>query len=204
MSKAMIYNNRPTQWDAKLFLIAGVFMLVNTACLWIRAYSDYQLSILWAAVPAITALSASIFALLKLYKRVAPQAPKLALSGAGFALIAGAALVLAAVWIFITSVFGSGISDSPQLGLSLLTGVFMVAMVIAFLCYGIACLLVKNMSRLGYLLFAPVASWTVMLLVGLLKGFEVGLSLDFYTNAIIGIAFLAIGILLKAPLRSRI
>ena len=63
-------------------------MLINTMFLWIRFYSDYQLSILWAAIPAIIGLEASVFGLLKLYPRVSSNAPLVAKSGAGFALLA--------------------------------------------------------------------------------------------------------------------
>src|SRR5688572_16792137 len=48
------------KWDSILFFSAGILMLVNVVFLWIRYYSNVQLSILWAAVPGIFALTASI------------------------------------------------------------------------------------------------------------------------------------------------
>ena len=46
-----------SRWDSRFFIIAGSFMLINTMLLWARYYSNYQLSILWAAIPAIIGLA---------------------------------------------------------------------------------------------------------------------------------------------------
>jgi hypothetical protein len=40
--------------------------------------------------------------------------------------------------------------------------------------------------------------WGIMLVVGTIRGMEVGLSLDYYANGIIAAAFLALGVTLKA------
>ena len=46
-------NVRPNgQRGSLLFMIAGSFMLLNTVFLWARHFSNYQLSILWPAIPA--------------------------------------------------------------------------------------------------------------------------------------------------------
>jgi len=81
------------QWDSLLFFVAGSFMLINVAALWVMNFSDIQISLLWAAIPGIVAQAASIAALFKLYPRISSGAPRLARSGAGFALIAGASVM---------------------------------------------------------------------------------------------------------------
>jgi len=185
------------QPDVILFLIAGSFMLINTAFLWVRHFSGYTLSILWPAIPAIIAFSVCVFGLFKLYHRISPKAPKLAKSGALLALVASCALGIAAIWIFRASVFGDGVPTPLPTGLGALVGLFIVAMVLAFLNNAVACLMDKGLRNLGYLLIVPVAMWTLMLVVSIFKGLNVGLSLDFYTNAVIGLAFLATGLTLS-------
>ena len=185
------------RWDSRLFIIAGSFMLINTAFLWIRFYSNYQLSILWAAIPAIIGLAFSVFGLLKLYPQVSINAPRIAKSGAAFAILACASLIIAALWIFADSVFGEGVSEQRSQGLLVLIAIFMVAMVLAFFSNAIAFLRHSVQRKVGYLLTVPLATWLIMLVVGSIKGMEVGLSLDYYTNAVIAAAFLALGFTLK-------
>ena len=191
-----------SRWEPRFFMAAGSFMFVNTALLWIRLYSDYQLSILWPAIPAITALAFSVFGLLKLYPRVSVNTPRLAIVGVGFAILASVSLGVAAFWIFVVSVFGAGIPQPVPQGLLLLIAIFMIAMVLAFLSNAIAFLLHSAQRKIGYLLSVPVAMWAIMLVVGIIKGMEVGLSLDFYTNGIIAAAFLALGSTLKTNRRA--
>lgn len=195
--KSVRGRRHPRQWDSILFFAAGSFMLINLAALWLRIYSDSGLSIVWAAIPGIIGFAASVIGLLKLYSRVAFEAPRLARSGAGFALVSGAALGIAAIWIFAISVFGGGISGSPPSGILALIGIFIVSMVIAFICNA-AAFLIENSSRsIGLLLLVPVTSWSVMLVVGMIKGLEVGLSLDIYLNGVIALAFLLTGFFLR-------
>lgn len=185
------------QWDSILFFAAGSFMLINVVVLWIRYYSIFQLSILWAGIPGIVALAASIIGLLKLYPRISSEAPRLARSGAGFSLIAGAALSIAAIWIFGIAIFLGEISEHIPGGVLALIVVFIVSMVIAFICYAIAFLIHSSSQGIGYLLMVPIASWVLMLVVGMIEGLETGLALDLYTNGFIAVAFIFIGLLLK-------
>lgn len=198
MNELTIDPKSVSHWDSRLFIIAGSFMLINTVLLWVRYYSNYQLSILWPAIPAITGLASSVFALLKLYPRVAAIAPLIAKIGSGFVLLALGSLSIAALWIFVVSVFGEGMSVQQNQGIIILIALFMVAMVLAFLNNAIAFLAFGTQQKIGYLLTVPLAMWFIMLMVGAIKGMERGLSLDFYTNAVIGIAFLALGFTLKA------
>src|SRR5688572_3770705 len=177
-------------------------MLANVMFLWIRVSSDFKLSILWAAIPGIIGFTASVFGLLKLYPRISSEKPWLARSGAGFALAAGTALFIAALWILGTSIFAGGISGSPPSAVLALIGIFIVSMVIAFICNAAAFLMVSSLRNIGYLLMVPVASWALMLIVGVIKGLEAGISLDLYTNGLIAVAFFSIGVLLRKHQRN--
>ena len=188
---------KSSQWDSILFFVAGSFMLINVIVLWIRYYSIFQLSILWAAIPGIAALTASIIGLIKLSPRISSEAPRLARSGARFALIAGAALCMAAIWIFGIAIFIGEISEPPPGGVLALIGVFIVSLVIAFICYAIAFLIYGSSQVIGYLLLVPVASWGIMLVLGIIEGLGVGLTLDLYVNGFIALAFIFVGLLLK-------
>jgi hypothetical protein len=185
------------QWASILFFAAGSFMLVNVVSLWVMNYSNTQISLLWAAIPGIVALTASIIGLFTLYPRISSQAPWLARCGVGFALIAGASLCMAAIWIFGIEIFLGKISEHLPGGVMALIGVFMVSMAIAFICYATAFLIYGSSQGIGYLLMVPVVSWVLMLVVGITEGLLVGLRLDLYTNGFIAVAFIFIGLLLK-------
>jgi hypothetical protein len=185
------------QLDSTMFFAAGGFLVINVISLWIRILSDFQLSILWVAIPGIIAFSASIIGLLKLYPRISSDVPWLSRGGAGFALTASAALCAAAIWILGASVFAGGISEPPPNGILALAGIFIVSMVVAFILNAVAFLISRSSRSIGYLLLVPVASWCVMLVVGMIKGLEAGTSLDIYANGVIAAAFLSIGFLLQ-------
>lgn len=190
-------TNQPYSWDATMFLIAGLFLLLNTVLLWVRYFSDFQLSIMWPAIPAITAFTFSLVGLLKLYPRVSLQAQSSARGGLLFAMLASLCLCLAAIWIFAVALFGEGLPDPTPPALSALIALFMISMVFAFLSYGIAFLKQGAQKKAGVLLLVPVSMWALMLLVASFKGMETALSLDYYTNGVIALAFMAIGIFLK-------
>ncbi|MFT5296327.1 MAG: hypothetical protein ACI9YH_002347 [Colwellia sp.] len=196
--KITMRKNNVNSWDSQFFIVAGCFMLINTLFLWLRHFSNYQMSILWPAIPAITGLAFSVFGLLKLYPRVTNHSPLVAKSGAGLSLLALASLSLVALWIFVVSVFGEGMQEQQSQWLLVLIVLFMVAMILAFFTNAIVFLSVRTHQKIGYLLTMPLAMWFIMLVVGVIKGIEKGLSLDFYTNPVIGAAFLALGFTLKA------
>ncbi|MCG7536102.1 hypothetical protein [Pseudoalteromonas sp. OOF1S-7] len=174
------------QWDARFFLMAGGCMLINTLCLWARHFSGYQLSILWPAIPAIIGLGASVLGLYALYPRIVLHTPRLAKWGAGFALSSLVALSIGACWVIASALLGDA---TRGVGMQALIGVFMIAMVGAFICNAIACLRDPASRALGLALSIPVVCWSLMLLVGMLYGAEMGLSLDFYTNGLLALAF---------------
>lgn len=182
--------------SAKLFMLAGFLMAMNTALLWIRRVSDYELSLLWPALAAISAFSLSIVGLLTFYPKVVSFKPTMAKTGAGFALLSCTSLLIALLWLFIAFVFGEGMPPVPPLFLVLIA-VFMVTMVIAFICYAVACTSQIELLNYGYLLFVPVAMWLIMLIVGIFAGMEVGLGLDYFTNGFIAASFIGLGVLIK-------
>ena len=94
-----------THWDARFFFVAGCFMLLNTAMLWIRLYSGFKLTILWPAIPAIAALGFSILALIKLNHKISAKPHVTAIVGVRFAFLAAISLAVAALWIFSSFVF---------------------------------------------------------------------------------------------------
>lgn len=185
-----------SQWGSRFFIIAGCLMLINVALLWIRMLTNYQLSILWPAIPAVTAFSFSVLGLLKLYPLARLETPLTAKGGLGFVFLAGISLSVVIVWIFALSVFGDGIPQPGPQGLLISIVLFMLAMVLAFVSNATA-FLQHNVRKIGYLLTAPVAMWVLMLVVGVLHGMEKGLSLDYYTNVVHSIAFLGLGYSLK-------
>ncbi|WP_230851822.1 hypothetical protein [Pseudoalteromonas luteoviolacea] len=173
-----------------MFLIAGCCMLINTVCLWMRHFSGYQMSLLWAAVPAVIALASCTLGVLKLYPNAVYQARRLAIGGASFAIMSLISLLLASIWIFIISIFGEGLTGRPSLGFAVLIGIFMICTAVSFAFNAVAFLTERVTRNIGLLLLVPVSCWVLMLIVALVKGFEAGLSLDFYTNGVMGVAFL--------------
>ena len=63
-------------------------------------------------------------------------------------------------------------------------------MALAFIFNAAAFLINSSSQNIGYLLMVPVASWGLMVIVGIINGLESGLSLDQYTNGPIAVAFL--------------
>jgi len=151
------------RWGSRLFIIAGSFMLINTVVLWTRFFSDFEFSLLWQAIPGIIGLASGVFGLFMLYPRASANAPILAKSGAGFAVLAGASLSLGAIWIFVDPVFGAGIPEPAPQGLLVLIAIFLIAMVLAFFSNAIAFLIPSSQRIIGYLLTAPLAMWALML-----------------------------------------
>lgn len=188
---------KPGQQDSILFLVAGTFMMVNVLVLWLRYLSIFQLSILWAAIPGIIALTVSIIALFKLYPRISSNAPRLTRGGAGFAILAGAALSIAAVWIFGTAIFTGEIPEPIPSGILALIGVFVLSLIFAFISYALAFIFYSTSQRIGFLLIIPVASWGLILLVGIIEDLRQGLTLDLYTNFFIAVSFIILGFMLR-------
>ena len=156
-------------------------MLINSLLLWVLMLSNYQLSILWPAIPALSGLALSVFGLLKLYQRVSGHAPVIAKIGAGFTLLALGSLSIVALWIFAVSVsvFGEGMSGQQSQGLIALVAIFIVAVIFAFLNNVIAFLCFSTQQKVGYLLVVPLIMWFIMFVVGSIKGMDRGFSLDF-------------------------
>ena len=75
-------------------------------------------------------------------------------------------------------------------------------MVLAFLGNAVAFLRKTGQRKIGYLLMVPISMWVLMLAISISMGPGVGLSLDFYTNAMIAASFIGLGIVLKEKMGS--
>ncbi|WND03848.1 hypothetical protein QGN29_05615 [Temperatibacter marinus] len=198
MEKIATAISHSNHWQSRLFLSAGSLMAFNTAMLWLRHLSDYKISIIWAAIPAILAFSCAVFGLFKLYNQASLGAPFIAKVGAGAALLSLGSLGCAAGWIFFLFSFGQGMPTPPPQGFLLLIGLFMIAMVVAFSCMALSFFSQEGQKKIAWLLSLPVAMWLLMIVVSLQQGMAVGLSLDFYTNAVIAAAFMGLGASFKS------
>lgn len=118
--------------------------------------------------------------------------------GAFFTVLASASLSIVALWIFVLTMSGNGMPEPAPTGMLALIALFIAAMVLAFLNFSVVFLQQNEQRTKGYLLTVPLLMWGIMLVVSLTNGVEVGLSLDFYTNGVIGAAFLYLGFILNA------
>ena len=196
MSDLRPYRRKIGRSGRRLFTAAGLFMGVNAALLWIRYSSDLELSVAWPAIPGTIGLACAVSGLIMLYPRANPGAPRLAKVGGGFAVLSAFSLSASALSILYAAMFAADRSEFPPLGALVLIAEFLVAVVLSFLFNAIAFLLHAGQRTLGALLLVPFIMWSVMLIISALKGVEVGLALDFYTNPIIAAAFIAISLLL--------
>lgn len=201
MSNLETHGRKLSSWGARLFMAAGLFMAINAALLWTRYSSDLELSIAWPAIPGTIGLSCAVLGLIMLYPRVNPSAPRLAKVGAGFAVLSASSLSASALSVLYAAVFAADGSEFPPPSALMLIAVFLVAMILSFSFNAIAFLLPVGQRKLGALLLVPIFMWSVMLIVSALKGLEVGLALDFYTNPIIAAAFIAISLILRRTSR---
>jgi hypothetical protein len=190
------------KWSPALFFAAGGLLGVQVLMIGFLRYNIASFSDLWIAPPAIAALVAGIIGLIGLYPRTAGQAPRLACAGAASAIAAGIILCVAATWLIGSALLG-GITQPPPAGFLALIAAFMLAFILAFILSSAASLRADGSLRtVGYLLLVPVISWGMILVVGIVTSMSEALLLDFYTNGLISLAFLAIGHILK-PRRER-
>jgi len=197
MSNLETRTHNYSGWGPGLFMAAALLMAVNAAFLWIRYLSDLGLSIAWPAIPGTIGLACAVFGLIMLYPRAHPNAPRLAKVGVGFAFLSAFSLSGSAIWILYASFFGAEGSEFPPQGALALIAAFLLSMVLSFLFNAIAFLIPPGRRKLGSLLIVPLFMWGLMLLVSAMKGIEVGLALDFYTNPIIAAAFIGISFSLR-------
>jgi hypothetical protein len=178
------------------FIAAGSLMLCQVLVVGLRRH-DFAVSELWAALPGVAAIIASIVGLIALYPRFTGRSRRLALAGVGAALGAGVILCAAATWLAGSAVLGGGVPQPLPGGLLAAIAGFMIAYVLGFVLNAAAGLRSEGMRHVGWLLLVPVASWSVILGVAVTSNMGDALKLDLYTNAVIALAFIAIGVLLK-------
>lgn len=182
------------QYGSAAFIAAGSLMLMQVLAVGLRRFGFASLSELWAALPAIAAIIASIVGLIALYPRFNGRARRLALAGVGAAVVAGVTLCAAAAWLAGSVMLnGGGVPQPLPAGLLGAIAGFLIAYVLGFVLYAAAGLRSEGMQRIGWLLLVPVASWSVILGAAVTTNLNDALKLDLYTNAVIAVAFIAIG-----------
>lgn len=197
MSRLETRTHKFSSWGPRFFMAAGLFMAVNAALLWIRYLSDLELSIAWPATPGTAGLACAVLGLIMLYPRAKPGAPRLAKAGVGFAVLSALSLGGSALLIVYAAMSAAEGSEFPPATALVLIAAFLVAMVISFLSYAGAFLIPAGRRILGAFLLVPLLMWGLMLITSAIKGIEIGLALDFYTNPIIAAAFIGIGLSLR-------
>lgn len=193
----MILPEIPARFGRAAFLGAGFLMLMQVLVVGLRRNGFDSLSELWAALPGIAAIIASIVGLVALYPRFGGRCRRLALAGVGAALGAGAILCVAALWLAGAAAQGGGVPQPLPGGLLAAIAGFMIVYVLGFVLNAVAGLRSGGMRRIGGLLLVPVAAWSVILGVAVTSNLNDALKLDLYTNTVIALAFIAIGVLLK-------
>jgi hypothetical protein len=118
------------------FIAAGSLMLCQVLVVGLRRHGMASLSELWAALPAIAAIIASIVGLVALYPRFNGRSRRLALAGVGAALGAGAILCAAATWLASIAVLQGGVPQPLPGGLLAAIAGFMIAYVLGFVLNG--------------------------------------------------------------------
>jgi hypothetical protein len=190
------------RWCPALFIAAGCCMLLQVFLIGLRRYNIGAFSESWIALPAIAALIASLAGQIGLYPRIAGQALRLARAGTAAAMAACMILCIAAVWL-IGRALQDGIPQPPPGWFLVLIAAFMLAFILAFVLSAAASLWVGGSLRvIGCLLLVPVISWAIILVAGFMSSMNEALLLDFYTNGVIGVAFLAIGNILPTRIAS--
>lgn len=175
-----------------LFVCAGVLLIMQVVMIGLRRYEVGTFSDLWIAVPSIPGVIAALIALSGLYARLTNEAPTLARSAAGAVACAGFLLCTAVAWLIWSSMRG-GLPQPLPIWFLGVTATFIVAFILAFILSAAASF--RAGRRLSaFLLFVPVPAWGSLLVAGAISNMSSALQLDFYTNAVIACAYIALGV----------
>lgn len=180
------------QTSPVLFICSGVLLLVQVMLIGLRRYEMASFPESWIAVPSIPGVIAGIVALIGLYAQLSNESPTLARFAAGAAATAGLLLCTAAVWLIIRGMSG-GLPQPLPVWFFGLAAAFIVAFILAFILGSVASLK-AGWHLKASLLFVPVVAWGIILVAGVITNMSDALRLDFYTNAAIACAFIALGL----------
>lgn len=184
-----------SRWSSGLFSASGVLMFVQVILIGLKRHDIGSFSELWIVPLAVSAVVAGLIALIGLNTGLSPRAPRLAKAGAVAAMAAIALLGIALVWL-ISSAPAKGQEISLPGGFFALAGLFIAALVLAFILIAAASLK-AGLRAMGYLLLVPALSWGAIIVAGAITNMSDALRLDFYTNAAIACAFVALGFVMR-------
>lgn len=169
------------------FFVAGVVWLGDTLLLGLELFRLFPSGLLNSGL-VLTGLICSLLGLICLFRRLADQAPRLALASTGVAVAGGAAIVVQIVWGTVAMLV-TAISSPPGIT-TLLLGLLALG---GFVAFGITSLYTGIPSRLIGVLFFTYAiafvgaavstGWVQFGLVGVLSGVSIALGYLLYAAA---------------------
>lgn len=177
-------------WSARLFLVGGVLLLIQTIGDVLTLTMDVGLEAL--AFATFLGLILSYIGLLGLYPRVADRAPYLSRGGLALVLVPVILLVVLSVGLAVSS----GPPFSESVGEVLFTSIF-VGFALGIVLFGVAVFQTRTPSRaVGIALFGFAAGWFILLGASVVYGFPISDRLTFISDGILAISLLATGWLL--------
>lgn len=179
-------------WSARMFLVGGVLLLIQTIADVLTLTMDMSLEAL--AFATFLGLILSYIGLLGLYPRLADQSPYLSRTGL--------VLVLVPVLLLIVLTVGLAVSEGPpfseSVGAVLFTSIF-AGFALGIVVFGVAVFQTETPSRaVGIALLGFAAGWFILLGASVIYGFPISDRLTFISDAILAISLLATGGLLHS------
>jgi hypothetical protein len=162
-------------------------LLAQVLFIGLRKFGIGSFSELWAAVPGIAAIVASLVGLSGLYPRLSPVSPRLA--KAAMALIVIAALLMCTALVLLLSVDRGPSKAPPPVALGFIGG-FLISYVLAF-ALGAVCAWRATEVAIASLALVPAFCWGAIIAAGAMGGAG-ALQLDFYLNGIMAFSFLGL------------
>ncbi len=194
--KIVQYANRLRPLSRPVFISAGLLMLAQVFIIGLRRYGLDSIPEWWAAPPAIGAVVATIFGLVTLYSRIHSRSRRCAFASLCMGVISGILLCATTLWLVLNVIEDGAIAPLLPTLVQAAIALFMFTFIMALLLSAAACLQTRAMRIIGLLLLVPVFAWCLILGVAMVSTMTEALRLDFYTNGMIAIAFIAVGFLL--------
>lgn len=186
------------QWNAKVFLIAGVLLFSNATIEGRSAFAGVRPhSALKTGYGGIVPL-VPVFGLLGLSPRLSDHTPRLSLAGVAVKILSGLLMTVLLLWLIGVTLQMEGYpeipADAPAWTAALLLGFLLLA--VSFLLFVLASLRTPVVSRtVALLLLVPAAGWFGLMRTNIVL--PSGDYLGFLTYTPISMAVLAVGYLLE-------
>lgn len=186
-------------WRARMFLVGGVLLLIQSVSDILAVTMDLDLEAL--AFVTFIGLILSYIGLLGLYPLLVDPAPRLSRAGLGLVLIPVVLLVVLTVGLLVSS----GPPFSESVGEVLFTAIF-AGFTLGVVLLGGAIVRTQIPSRaVGISLLGYAAGWVVLLGASIINGFPISDSITFVADVLLAVSLLATGYLLyvgSTPLES--